>query len=466
MISNKLALEIINIALSSGGDFAEIYLEEASSTSISIENTKVESYSSPTKVGVGIRILKNFQSVYGHTNDLSKKSLLTLTKDLSLRFNEKRKITLEKFKPLKIAKQNSKMEIPFNKVNNNEIVSLLKEGELKMREYSKDIIRTSTSFFYKFTTVTIFNSDGLHIKDYRNLSRIMCSCVASKDNKIQPQFSAKGTKAGFEFYTKELNFNDLCLKNAKTCITMLNAKECPSGVMPVVVGNGWGGVLFHESCGHPLEASAVSKNISIFSNKLNQPIASNIVNAYDDGTIFNAWGSSNMDDEGHSPHKTQLIKNGICVDYLIDGFNGRRMNSKENGASRRQDYTYEPTSRMHNTYIDNGTSTKEEIIQNTKLGIYCVGFNGGSVNQATGEFNFGVSEAYIIRDGKICEPVRGATLIGKGSDILFNIDMIANDLDLADGMCGASSGSIPVQVGQPTLRINKITVGGAGGKLE
>jgi TldD protein len=173
-----------------------------------------------------------------------------------------------------------------------------------------------------------------------------------------------------------------------------------------------------------------------------------------------------MDDEGHTPHKTQLIKDGVCVNYLVDSFNGRRMNMKENGASRRESYQFEPTSRMSNTYIDNGTSTKEEIIAATKLGLYAVAFNGGQVDPSTGDFNFGVSEAYIIRDGKICEPVRGAMLIGKGHEILFNIDMVANDLDLCDGMCGSSSGSVPVQVGQPTLRIKEILVGGKGGALK
>ena len=466
MISNKLALDIINTALKTGGDFAEIYIENIDSTTFRIENTKVDSLVSPKRIGCGIRILKDLQSVYGYTNDLSKKSLLKLADDLSKRFNGEQKIKLSNFKPLKHAKQISHMEIPFDQVDKKEIIEFLKDGEKQMRDYSSDIVRTSASLFYEYSLITIFNSNGLHIDDHRNIARISASCVASKDNKVQPQFVAKGTKAGWEFFKNEINFNEMCHKNAELCITMLNAKECPSGKMPVVIGNGWGGVLFHESCGHPLEASGVSKGLSCFAGKLYQPIASPIVNAYDDATIPNAWGSSNMDDEGHTPHKTQLIKNGICVDYLTDSFNGRRMKKHENGASRRQDFKYEPTSRMSNTYIDNGTSTKDEIIKATKLGLYCVSFNGGSVDPSTGEFNFGASEAYIIRDGKICEPVRGATLIGKGDEILFNIDMIANDLDLADGMCGAASGSIPVQVGQPTLRIKEITVGGAGGKIK
>ena len=248
---------------------------------------------------------------------------------------------------------------------------------------------------------------------------------------------------------------------------MLTADPCPSGKMPVVIGNGWGGVLFHESCGHPLEASAVSKGLSCFSqNKIGDFIASPIVSAVDDSTMPSQWGSIDIDDEGNLGTKRLLIKNGKLNDYMIDDLNGRRMNREGNGACRRQNYRYIPTSRMSNTYICNGKSTPEEIIKATKLGLYAVSFNGGSVDPTTGEFNFGCSEAYIIRDGKVCEPVKGATLIGKGFEILKKIDMVANDLDLAQGMCGASSGSIRTNVGQPTLRVSEVTVGGRGGELK
>ena len=236
--------------------------------------------------------------------------------------------------------------------------------------------------------------------------------------------------------------------------------------MPVVIGNGWGGVLFHESCGHPLEASAVSRGLSVFAGKVGEQIASPVVSAVDDSTIPQEWGSIDIDDEGNPGTKRQLIKNGILTDYMIDDFNGRRMGREGNGACRRQNYKYCPTSRMSNTYIENGPYTPEEIIAATKLGLYAVGFNGGSVDPSTGEFNFGCSEAYIIRDGKIAEPVKGATLIGKGHEILQKIDMVANDLAFGQGMCGAASGSIRTNVGQPTLRISEVLVGGRGGELK
>ena len=274
-------------------------------------------------------------------------------------------------------------------------------------------------------------------------------------------FSSKG----FEYFLDEINFEELGVEVAKSAITMLGARECPSGKMPVIIGNGFGGVIFHEACGHSLEASSVSKNLSVFSNKLGTQIASSVVSAVDDGTILGAWGSGNVDDEGNPTHRTLLIENGILKSYLVDGFNGRRMNTPENGASRRQSYKFEPTSRMSNTFILPGKSTPEEIIANTKFGLYAKSLGGGSVNPATGEFNFAANEAYIIEDGKISYPVKGATLIGSGSEVLMKIDMVANDLLRAQGMCGASSGSIPTDVGQPTIRVSEMTVGGRGEKI-
>ena len=247
---------------------------------------------------------------------------------------------------------------------------------------------------------------------------------------------------------------------------MLHARECPSGKFPVVIGNGWGGVIFHEACGHQLEATSVAKGMSVFSGMKGEKIANECVTAYDDGSIPNEWGSNNLDDEGLKPRKNELIKDGILTGYLVDSFNGRRMNEPGNGCSRRQNYKFEPTSRMSNTYIANGKSTKEEIIAATKLGIYAVSFGGGSVDPSTGDFNFGCDEAYIIKDGKIGEPVRGATLVGNARDILKHIDMVGNDLAFGQGNCGSASGSVPVNVGQPTIRVDEIVVGGRGGSID
>ena len=243
---------------------------------------------------------------------------------------------------------------------------------------------------------------------------------------------------------------------------MLNAKPCPSDKMTVVIDNGFGGVIFHEACGHSLEATAVAKGASVFCNKLGEKIASEVVTAIDDGTIENGWGSGNIDDEGTPTQRNILIENGILKSYLIDTLNGMKMGMKSTGSSRRESYRYAPTSRMSNTFIAAGKSTPEEIISQTEYGLYAKQMGGGSVDPATGVFNFVVLEGYIIRNGNICEPVRGATLIGKGSQVLLDIDMVGNNLLRAQGMCGSISGSIPADVGQPMIRVRNITVGGRG----
>ena len=247
---------------------------------------------------------------------------------------------------------------------------------------------------------------------------------------------------------------------ARQAVTMAGAGYCPAGVMPVAIGNGFGGVIFHEACGHSLEASSVAYGLSQFTGKLGQQIAHSKVTAIDDGTIPNAWGSINFDDEGTPAQKNVLIENGILKSYMIDKFNARRMGMTSTGNARRQSYAYTPTSRMTNTYIANGDDKNEDIIKSIEYGLFAKEMGGGSVNPVTGEFNFSVNEGYIVRNGEICEPVRGASLVGKGSEVLMNIDMVGNDMDMGQGMCGSSSGSVPTNVGQPLIRVSSITVGG------
>jgi TldD protein len=226
------------------------------------------------------------------------------------------------------------------------------------------------------------------------------------------------------------------------------------------MGNGFGGVIFHEACGHPLETEAIRKNASPFTGKLGQSIASPVLTAVDDGTIANAWGSLNIDDEGNEAQRTVLIKDGVLQQYLSDRVGAAQVGVPQTGSSRRESYKYAPVSRMRNTYIDKGPDKIEDIIRSVDHGLYAKKLGGGSVDPGTGEFNFAVQEGYIIRKGKVAEPVRGATLIGKGYEVLPKISMIADDLELAAGICGASSGMVPTTVGQPTLKIDSILVGG------
>ena len=281
----------------------------------------------------------------------------------------------------------------------------------------------------------------------------MLFAIVMAPNVFQASYYVPGAIKFSNFKTLDLK---AAIKVAELAVRKLDAAPCPSGKMPVVIGNGFGGVIFHEACGHSLEATSVSKNLSVFSNKLGEQIANKAVTAIDDGTLANEWGSNAVDDEGFKTKKNVLIKNGILKNYLIDQFGGRRMNMEQNGASRRQSYEFEPTSRMSNTYIAPGKYTPEEIIASVKLGLYAKSMGGGSVNPATGEFNFACDEAYIIRDGKIAELVKGATLIGTGAEILLNIDMVANDLKHA-AECGSMSGMFLLMLDNQQLELAKFS---------
>ena len=466
MVSKKLAIEVLNEALATGADYAEIFYEDSHAYSLSIENGKVETSTSNVANGVGLRLLRENQCVYGYTNDLTKKGLVALAQSLRASFKGERQITVEKLDMVR-AKNRNPVINSYDNVSREEKIALVREGISAIEELKDPrIVRYIGSFVNSHRFVAIFNSKGKWFKRDTEFGRMAYMIVAANQNGFETAFEGPGCQTDISYFKTVRKPRDTALKAAKTALLMLDAKECPSGKMPVVIGNGWGGVLFHESCGHPLEASAVSRGLSCFSGKEGDMIASPIVSAVDDSTIPNAWGSIDIDDEGNPGEKRLLIKNGKLVNFMIDDYNGRRMNRGGNGSCRRQNYKYCPTSRMSNTYICNGKNTPEEIIAATKLGLYAVGFNGGSVDPTTGEFNFGCSEAYIIRDGKIAEPVKGATLIGHGNEVLKNIDMVGNDLALAEGMCGAASGSIRTCVGQPTLRISEITVGGRGGELK
>lgn len=465
MIGKSLAIDALNAGLVTGADFAEIYLEQNDSSFLSLENGKTESSLSSTTYGAGIRLLNKLQSVYGYTNDISRKGLMNLATSLAKSFQGERLITVEKINKVRV-KNAHVYERPLSEVSREEKIALMKEAHEVISSYDKRIVRIQCSFMNNRKVVTIFNSDGKQFDDFKERGRMAFVAIASENGKIETSFEGPGATAGMEFFTAKISIRDTAKRVAELAIKMLTAAECPSGKMPVVIGNGFGGVVFHEACGHSLEATAVAKKLSVFSDSLGKQIASPLVTAIDDGTIANGWGSNNIDDEGNLTQRNVLIKDGICTSFLVDSFNGRRMNAKANGACRRESYKYEPTSRMSNTFIAAGNSTHEEIIAATKLGLYAASMGGGSVNPATGEFNFSVSEAYIIRDGKIAEPVRGATLIGSGADILMKIDMVGNNLQRAQGMCGSVSGSIPADVGQPTIRVSEILVGGRGGVLK
>lgn len=469
MISKLLATKVLNAALATGGDYAEVYCELTDTQVIHLENGHVESLGESESYGCGIRILKGNQSVYGYTSDLKEKSLIELASSLSKSFEGERLFTVKSIKKQHV-KVINKISDHLDQTPEKEKIDLLKEAYAITKSVDPRIIRVNDNFITEHRCFELFNAEGEEAKQFVNeeeRGRLVMVAVANDGNgNMESTFEGPGRSDGWHYFKDVLPWREKAKSVGEKAIQALSAKECPSGKFTVVIANGWGGVLFHEACGHSLEASATSRHLSVFSDSIGKQIASPLVTAYDDGTIPNEWGSNNIDSEGVPTHKNLLIEKGICKGFMIDRLSGRRLGMEPNGTSRRQSYRYAPTSRMSNTYIAAGKSKPEDIIKDTKLGIYVANFGGGSVEPATGEFNFSASEAYIIRDGKIAEPVKGCTLIGSGKEVLMNIDRVGNDVGLGQGNCGAASGSVPVNVGQPTIRISEITVGGRGGKLE
>lgn len=344
-------------------------------------------------------------------------------------------------------------------VENSYKIDYLREACLAAKEYHDEISQVNGNYMEVDHKILIATSEGLFAQDRQIRTRVSVSSIASKDGENQTGSMSPGARKGLELF-EDLDPKELGRKASAQAVTMLHAGYIKAGTMPVAIENGFGGVIFHEACGHSLEASHVALGQSQFTGKLGTQIANTKVTAIDDGTIPNAWGSVNIDDEGTPARKNVLIENGILKSYMIDKLNGRRMGMESTGNSRRQSYQFEPTSRMTNTYIGAGEDRDEDIIASIEYGLYARSMGGGSVNPVTGQFNFAVLEGYMIRNGKICEPVRGASLIGRGSDIIMDIDMVGKNVKRAQGMCGASSGSIPTDVGQPLIRVSSITVGG------
>ncbi len=458
MLDRKLVEELISVALSTGGDFAEVFVEDKLSTNIRLIGGSVENSISGRDFGIGIRIFKNLRSIYAYTNQHTRDALVKVTLEAAQALKASgisKDIDLRREEPVNLHRI---MKRP-NNVVFTEKLDLLRRAYEAAKGYSNEISQVYVTYFDEDQKVLVANSEGTFVEDERIRTRFSIESIASKDNEMQTGRVAPGKASGFEFYD-EIDVAEYAKEASRMAVTMLHADLCPSGKIPVVIDNRFGGVIFHEACGHGLEASSVARKSSVFADKIGEQVASEVVTAIDDGTIPNAWGSANIDDEGTRTQKNILIENGILKGYMIDRLNARRMEMDITGSSRRQSYKFAPTSRMTNTFIAAGKSTPEEIIANTEFGLFAKEMGGGSVNPATGDFNFAVMEGYLIKNGQITTPVRGATLIGNGPNILKKIDMVGNNLGYGQGMCGASSGSIPTDVGQPTLRVQEITVGG------
>ncbi|GGA81234.1 TldD/PmbA family protein [Ornithinibacillus halotolerans] len=462
MLSKALLEDVLTQALTTGGDFSEVFVEDRFTNLMRLQSSKLEGSLSGRDFGVGIRVFKGLNSVYAYTNDATKEGLLEAANAAAQAIQG---ATSENTIVLPYEKQliNSvhPIELMPNSVEKMRKLQVLRNADDIVRNYHSSISQAIIALVEEEQNVLIANSEGTYVEDKRVRSRLAINAIAANEHDMQDGFYGPGRHQGFE-YIENLDLNHYAKEAARMAVTMLNAEPAPSGKFPVIIDNEFGGVIFHEACGHGLEAASVAKNNSVFANKIGEKVASDLVTYIDDGTITNEWGSINIDDEGEKARKNVLIENGILKGYLIDKFNARRMNSESTGSGRRESYKFAPTSRMTNTYIAPGTSTPEEIISNTEHGIYAKYLGGGQVNPVTGDYNFAVLEAYLVKNGKIDKPLRGATLIGNGAKTIQKVDMVGNNLGHGAGMCGASSGSIPVNVGQPMVRISEITVGGTG----
>ena len=352
------------------------------------------------------------------------------------------------------------VKTPFLTVDAQKRAGVLRAVDKAARDVSASIVQVSAGLLSREQHVLIANSEGLYTGDTRVYTCLLCSAVASDGKENQTGTRNPGALMGFELFDTRVNPEEAGRDAAKSALMMLTAPYCAAGEMPVVIAGGFGGVIFHEACGHALEATSVAPGTSVFAGKLGQQIAAPCVTAIDDGTMPNEWGSENIDDEGTPTTKLVLIENGILRNYMVDRLNGRKMGMAPTGSGRRESYAYAPTSRMRNTFIAPGKDDDDEMIRTMGDGLYAAQMGGGSVNPATGEFNFAVQEGYLVRDGKIVSPVRGASLIGKGNQILMRIDRVGKHMTMGQGMCGSLSGSVPTNVGQPTIRVSSLTVGG------
>lgn len=460
MLSKNELQNLLEEALKTGADFAEIFLEDTASSIIRVMNGEVTSIDRGNVFGAGIRLIQHTDEVYGFTNDVSYASILAIVQNLRDSFNG----PLFHAKPLGEAKPYvNHIKRPMDRVPMSEKTQKLQELSNIMKNHDQRIVQAAAQLLENQQKVLVVNSEGVYQDDVRTYTRVFLLAASSENGLMQQASEGPGRYMGLEIFDS-MDFKQIAKEVATSAITLLSAEDMVPQVMPVVLHNGFGGVIFHEACGHPLEATAVAKGLSPFVGKLGEKVGSDIVTAYDDGDVESAWGRLSYDDEGRQTQRNLLIENGVLKGYLIDYRNGRKMKMEPTGSGRRQSYKFSPTSRMNSTFIAPGKDKFDDIIKETKYGLFAKKLGGGTVVPATGEFNFAVQEGYLIEDGKMTKPVRGAMLIGQGKDVLFKIDRVADNLEFGQGMCGSLSGSIPVDVGQPTIRVSSMTVGGSGGK--
>lgn len=458
IVQPHILSKALDAALSTGADFADIFLEDTYSSQLSILNSRPEQAIVGQLYGAGIRLFFGHEVVYVTTNDLSEMGLVKAALNAA---QSRGKGTPGKSMPL--------MQVPFDSVHTygekpwemdrQRKFRWLNTVDQVARARNSAVTQVDTGLNEKYQRIQIANSRGLMAYDERAYSRLRLQTFVEHNGVKESAGEDEGHMGTSEVYD-QIDLKSLTEQAVDRAMMLTGAAYAPAGEMPVVIDNAFGGVIFHEACGHGLETTSVAKDASVFCGKLGQKIAHESVTAIDDGTIENGWGSLNIDDEGNRTKKTTLIENGVLKSYIVDEMGSRQTGYDITGSGRRQSYKFAPASRMRNTYIAAGKDKFEDMIRDVDYGLYAKKMGGGSVNPGTGDYNFQVGEAYIIRNGRIEEPVKGACLIGRGIDTLGKITKVSNDLKLARGMCGSVSGSIPAAVGQPQILVSSLMVGG------
>ena len=460
MIESDLLQRVLGAALRSGGDFAEVYAEDKRSTSARLDDGKVEELSSGRDRGAGIRVIVGETTGYAHTADLSEAGLLAAANAAAAVARGggggSRTVALTAAPPHRV----NEVQIPPDAVPKSAKVALLKRADDAARSTGSAIVQVSAGYADSRRRILVANSDGLLADDEQVRTILRVLAVAAGDAGMQTGYESLGETIGFELFDRH-DVEEIARRAARRALTKLDARPAPSGSMPVVIQRGTGGVLFHEACGHGLEADLVDKGASVYRGRQGQLVANPAVTLVDDGTMAREWGAIGIDDEGHHSQRNVLIQDGVLTDYMWDFLRSRQSGRLPSGNGRRQSYQHLPMVRMTNTFVMNGTDEPDAIIEGTTHGVYVAQLGGGQVNTASGDFVFGMTEAYLIENGRITEPLRESNLIGNGPQVLVDIDALGNDFAMGSpGMCGKDGQGVPVGDGQPTLRVKSLTIGG------
>ena len=456
LVEAALAERVLARGLARGGSFAELYAEARQGFGLSIDDSRVERPQGGRERGACLRVVLGDSSYYGHVDGLAEDDLLRVADSVAQGLRGRAR------SPAALAAAERApghaIETRPDDVPAARKADLLRACDERARDAGSEVTQARVGYAESRRQVEVFNSDGRAAADDRTRVRLSAQVVARRDGRVETGTDTLGGHAGWELLAADPEA--VAERAARRALTLLDAVDAPTGRLPVVVGNGFGGVLLHEAVGHGLEADAVQKRASVYAGRLGEPLAEPLVTAYDDGLRANDWGSDGIDDEGTPTQRTTIIENGRLVSYLYDILRARKDGVQSTGNGRRESFRHLPVPRMTNTFFAPGQATPEDLIGGVERGLYAVSFGGGQVEPATGDFVFGVSEGYLIEAGRVTAPVRGATLVGNGVEALRAIDGIAADLEIATGYCGKGGQSVPAGVGQPHVRIRELTVGG------